>query len=59
VTVLGGFGGYALGWDQVKQNTEWAASRFHSAKSLEIKMLAHGASGDLAYMVWIEHGEVR
>jgi ketosteroid isomerase-like protein len=59
VTVLGGFGGYALGWDQVRENTEWAASRFHGAKSFGIKLLAKGASGDLAYAVWIEHGEVR
>lgn len=59
VTVLGGFGGYALGWDQVSQNTEWAASRFRGAKSFAIKMLANGSSGDLAYAIWIEHGEVR
>lgn len=59
VTVLGGFGGYALGWDQVSQNTDWAASRFRGAKSFGIKMLANGVSGDLGYAVWIEHGEVR
>lgn len=59
VTVLGGFGGYALGWDQVSQNTDWAASRFRGAKSFGIKMLANGESGDLGYAVWIEHGEVR
>lgn len=58
VTVLGGFGGYALGWDELSKNTDWAASRF-GAKSFGIKMLANGSSGDLAYAVWIEHGEVR
>ena len=59
VTVLGGFGGYALGWEQVQQNTEWAASRFRGAKGFGVKPLASGASGDLAYAVWLEHGEVR
>ena len=59
VTVLGGFGGYALGWDEVSKNTDFAASRFHGARSFGIKQLAHSASGDLGYAVWIEHGEVR
>jgi ketosteroid isomerase-like protein len=58
-TILGGFGGYALGWDQIRQNTDWAASRFHGRKAFAIKRLAEGASGDLAYTVWIEHGEAR
>jgi ketosteroid isomerase-like protein len=58
-TVLGGFGGYALGWDEVSQNTDFAASRFHGARSFGVKRLAHGASGDLGYAVWIEHGDVR
>ena len=59
VTVLGGFGGYALGWDEVKKNTDWAASRFGGTKGFGVKMLANGTSGDLGYAVWIEHGEVR
>lgn len=59
VSVLGGFGGYALGWDQVKENTDWAATRFLGASSFDIKMLAQGESGDLGYAVWIEHGDVQ
>ena len=59
VTVLGGFGGYALGWDEVSKNADFAASRFHGARSFGVKKLAHSASGDLGYAVWIEHGEVR
>jgi ketosteroid isomerase-like protein len=59
VSVLGGFGGYALGWAEVSKNTDFAASRFRGAKSFEVKRLAHGASGDLGYAIWIEHGEVR
>jgi len=59
VTVLGGFGGYALGWDEVSKNADFAAARFHGARSFGVKKLAHSASGDLGYAVWIEHGEVR
>ena len=59
VTVLGGFGGYALGWEQVSQNTRFAAGRFSGAKSFEIKMLTSGVSGELGYTVWLEHGQVR
>ena len=59
VTVLGGFGGYALGWDEVSKNADFAASRFHGARSFGVKKLAHSASGDLGYAVWIEQGEVR
>jgi ketosteroid isomerase-like protein len=59
VTVLGGAGGYALGWKQVSENADTAALPFHGAKSFEIKKLASSLSGDLAYSVWIEHGDVR
>jgi ketosteroid isomerase-like protein len=60
VTVLGGFGGYALGWEEVSQNTDFAASRFHGARSYGVKKLTQGgADGDLGFSVWIEHGEVR
>jgi ketosteroid isomerase-like protein len=58
VTVFGGFGAYELGWDQVGRNIEFAASRFRGGH-LEIEPLALGASGDLAYTVWIERGKVR
>jgi ketosteroid isomerase-like protein len=59
VTLFGGFGGYALGWDQVSQNTDWAASLFRGAKSYGVEMLVEGASGDLGYTISIERGEVR
>lgn len=58
VTVLGGFGGYARGWDQVRQNTELAASRFRGGQ-IVVEWLASGESGDLGYAIWIERGEVR
>jgi ketosteroid isomerase-like protein len=57
VTVFGGFGAYELGWDSVVKNVVFAAGRFHGGK-LEIELLESGISGDLAFTVWIERGEV-
>jgi ketosteroid isomerase-like protein len=58
VTVFGGFGAYEHGWEQVSQNIGLAASRFLGGR-LEVESLARGTSGDLAYTVWIERGQVR
>ncbi len=60
VSVVGGFGGYEIGWEKVKQNTELAASRFSGGQLLSIELVTLGASssGDLAFSVWIERGEV-
>jgi uncharacterized protein (TIGR02246 family) len=58
VTVMGGFGGHLQGWEQIKQNTQMAASRFAGGR-LEFERLAAGISADLAYAVWIERGHVR
>jgi len=59
VTVMGGFGSYEKGWDRVRQNTEFAASRFRGGVLGGVEEMAVGESGDLAYAVWIERGEVR
>ncbi len=59
VTVMGGFGSYEKGWDRVRQNTEFAASRFLGGKLGGVEEMAVGTSGDLAYTVWIERAEVR
>src|SRR2546428_8390861 len=58
VTVFGGFGSHERGREEVRQNTAWAASRFHGGQ-VGVEPLASGASGDLAYSVWIERGEAR
>jgi hypothetical protein len=58
VSVLGGFGGYALGWEEVRQNTEMAASRFRGSRSFGVKMLTYDAGSNFGYTVWIEHAEV-
>ncbi len=58
VTVFGGFGGYGKGWEQVSSHTDEASARFRGG-NLTFETLAMGMSGDLAYTVWVERGEVR
>jgi ketosteroid isomerase-like protein len=59
VTVMGGFGSYERGWERVHQNTLFAASRFRGGSLSSVEAMAAGESGDLAYAVWIERGQVR
>ena len=59
MTVMGGFGSYEKGWDRVRQNAEFAASRFHGGKHGTVEEMAVGTGGELAYAVWIERAEVR
>jgi len=58
VTVMGAFGSYEKGWDRVRQNTEFAASRFRAGQMSGVEQMAVGANGDLGYAVWLERGEV-
>jgi ketosteroid isomerase-like protein len=59
VTVLGAMGAYYRGPEQVRQNTEFVASHFHGGRNQRVEPLAMGASGELAFSVWIERGEAR
>jgi ketosteroid isomerase-like protein len=59
VTVMGGFGSHERGWDRVRQNTLFAATRFRGGSLSSVEAMAAGESGDLAYAVWIERGMVR
>jgi ketosteroid isomerase-like protein len=43
------------GWGELGPAFEWLASGFSNCESYEIELIAAGASGDLAYMVAIEH----
>jgi ketosteroid isomerase-like protein len=45
----------ASGWAQLSATFELLASRFSNCKSWEYEVIAAGASGDLAYIVGIEH----
>ncbi len=58
VTICGGFGAYEKGWEQVGPRLDWAAARYLEGDTT-IEMLAMGASGDLAYAVWLDRGQVR
>ena len=43
------------GWREIRPAFEWLASNFSNCTSFECEVLAAGASGDLAYIVGIEH----
>jgi ketosteroid isomerase-like protein len=55
VTLSGGFGGtIEKGWDQVSRRLDWAGAQFSKGTNTIDRIVAH-ASGDLAYLVQIEH----
>jgi ketosteroid isomerase-like protein len=59
VTLLGGWGAYKKGWNDVGERYDWAAARFkESGARVRIEYLSSGESGDLAYTVAIERSEV-
>jgi hypothetical protein len=58
VTICGGWGAYERGWEQVGPRLDWAAARWRGGHTNFVP-LALGASGDLAYSVWIEQGDAR
>ncbi|MDT7553696.1 MAG: hypothetical protein QOI16_2232 [Pseudonocardiales bacterium] len=43
------------GWNEIEPAFRWLASTFHHCGSYEYEVLAAGVSGDLAYIVGIEH----
>jgi ketosteroid isomerase-like protein len=43
------------GWEEIRPTFDWLASTFSNCMSAEYEVLAAGASGDLAYVVGIEH----
>jgi ketosteroid isomerase-like protein len=44
-----------IGWEEIGPTFEWLASNFSNCTSFECEVIAAGASGDLAYIVGIEH----
>jgi ketosteroid isomerase-like protein len=44
-----------VGWTEIASVFEWVASRFSSCESFEYEVIAAGASGDLGYIVGVEH----
>jgi ketosteroid isomerase-like protein len=60
VTIMGGWGAYAKGWNDVGPWYDWAAARFkESGAKVKIEYISSGVSGDLAYTVSIERSEAR
>ena len=57
VTVFGALK-TTIGWAETKSAFEWLAKRFSDCKSCQIEVITAGASGDLAYLVAIEHTNV-
>jgi|SRR5579884_2898237 len=58
ITIMGAWGAYEKGWEQVGPRMDWAAGRFREGR-VSYEPLAMGMSGDLAYAVGIERGEAR
>jgi ketosteroid isomerase-like protein len=59
-TIMGAWGAYEKGWDEVGPRYDWAAARFtNNGAKVKIEYLSSGVSGDLAYTVAIESSEVR
>jgi ketosteroid isomerase-like protein len=58
VTIMGGWGGHAKGWDKVSPWYDWAAARFReSGAKVNVEYISSAVSGDLAYTVSIERSE--
>lgn len=58
--IIGAWGAYEKGWDEVGPRYDWAAARFtESGAKVQVEYLASAVSGDLAYTVAIERSEVR
>lgn len=59
VTIMGSWGAYEKGQDEVSARYDWAAARFlESGAKVEVEYLSSYVSGDLAYTVAIERSEV-
>jgi len=43
------------GWDEISATFDWLATRFSDCASFAYEVVAAGVSGDLAYIVGIEH----
>jgi ketosteroid isomerase-like protein len=58
VTIVGGWGAYEKGWNEVSPRYDWAASRFReSGAKVKVEYISSAVSGDLAYTVSIERSE--
>jgi ketosteroid isomerase-like protein len=54
VVIMGAFGGYERGWEQVSARLDWAAKGIASTDR-SVENVVTVVSGDLAYTVDLEH----
>lgn len=60
VTIMGGFGAYEKGWQQVGPRYDWAAARFlPSGAKVQVEYLSLAESGEIGYTISIERSQVR
>jgi ketosteroid isomerase-like protein len=59
VTLCGAVVSLKSGWDNLSQTFASLASRFAESSGRQIEVVAAGASGDLAYMVALEHDTMK
>lgn len=59
VVIMGAWGGYERGWDQVEPRLDWAANRFRGARNQSFDRLAAGNNVDFGYETFLEKAEVR
>ncbi len=57
-TILGAFGGYEKGWNEVGPRYDWASSQYkNSGAKVNVEYISVVVSGDLGYTVAIERQE--
>jgi len=59
VVIMGAWGGYERGWDQVEPRLGWAAKRFRGSRNQSFERLAAGNNADFGYETFLEKADVR
>ena len=59
VVIMGAWGGYERGWDQVEPRLDWAAKRFRGSRNQSFDRLAAGNNADFGYETFLEKADVR
>jgi ketosteroid isomerase-like protein len=54
VSIMGAFGGYNRGWDDISGRLDWAAAQYHNGVYDLHEILNEVVGTDLAYTVWRE-----
>jgi len=57
VTLFGAMVPVVSGWPEVERTFRWLTTRFSQSTRFDVEVVAAGVSGDLAYIVGLEHSE--